>query len=57
MMSTPDQALREFEAMTKPLIAWLNENGNPHTTILITPTTAEVLEGRLCFYTDEFIQD
>jgi hypothetical protein len=38
----------EFEALTRPLIKWLCENYHPHHTIIITPTSAEMLEGVCC---------
>lgn len=47
----------EFEALAKPLIQWLNDNGNPHMHIVITPTTAEVSEGVCAVHTLEFVKD
>ena len=41
----PREELAEFEALTRPLIKWLNDHYHPHPTIVITPTTAELLEG------------
>lgn len=34
-----------FEEATRPVIHYLCEHKDPHTTILITPTTAELLSG------------
>jgi arsenate reductase-like glutaredoxin family protein len=48
---------QEFEALARPLIKYLNENHHPHTTIIITPTNAEVLEGIKSFHTVEYIKD
>lgn len=48
---------KEFHDLAKPLIEWLNKNFHPHVTVVITPTTAEVLEGAVGFTTDEFIRD
>lgn len=47
----------EFEELTKPLIKWLNENCHPHTTMLITPVNAELLEGVIGYATHEFVKD
>jgi len=34
-----------FEEAARPLIKWLNENYHPHVTVIVTPTSAELLEG------------
>lgn len=47
----------EFEKLARPLIKWLNDNSHPHTTIIITPTSAEVLEGVCAFPTNDYIKD
>ncbi len=54
---TKEQLLEEFEQLAKPLIKFLNENFNPHTTIIITPTDAEVLSGEMAIATEEFLKD
>lgn len=36
---------KSFEHAARPLIEWLNENGHPHNTIIVTTTSAELLEG------------
>ncbi|MCP5003710.1 MAG: hypothetical protein GY941_07115 [Planctomycetes bacterium] len=46
----------EFEKVVKPVIKWLNENGHPHTKIIIDLTTAEMVEGVEAFETEEFIK-
>lgn len=40
----PEKSI-EFEKVARPLIKWLNENYHPHVTAIITPTSAELLEG------------
>jgi len=35
----------EFEALTRPVIEWLNNNCHPHVSVIVTPTNAELLEG------------
>ncbi len=49
--------MKDFQQLTKPLIKWLNDNHHPHVTLIITPTSAELLEGILAFPTTEFIKD
>jgi hypothetical protein len=51
------EELKEFETLSKPLIKWLNDNGNPHTKIEITCTSAEVYGGLVIINTEEFIKD
>lgn len=56
MTLTPEQ-IKQFEALTKPLIQWLNENAHPHVTAIVTPVGAEVLEGLMAYQTMEFVKD
>jgi len=46
MITTEDQR-KELEALSRPVMEWLNNNFNPHVHVTITPTTAEFFEG-LC---------
>jgi hypothetical protein len=48
---------QEFKSLCNPLIAWLNKNGNPHETIRIDTTSAELLQGVIGFYNDEYVVD
>ena len=34
-----------FEELARPMIKYLCENYHPHVTVIITPTSAELLEG------------
>jgi hypothetical protein len=36
----------DFEAAVQPLLQWLQTNGHPHITVLVTQTHAELLEGQ-----------
>jgi len=54
-MTTEQRA--QFEALTRPLIKWLNENCHPHTTIVVEPDSAELLEGVCAFKTADYIKD
>lgn len=40
-----EQQRNEFEAVTRPVIEWLNNNCHPHVSVIVTPTNAELLEG------------
>ena len=44
-MITTKQQQQEFEALTRPVIEWLNNNCHPHVSVIVTPTNAELLEG------------
>jgi len=46
-----------FELLAKPLIKYLNDNYNPHASIIITCDSAEILSGEMAFQTKEFIKD
>ena len=53
--NTPEQDT--FKEAVLLAIKWLNDNGHPHMTILITPTGAELVEGIKNIITHEFIKD
>ncbi len=46
-----------FEQAVKPLMKWLCENTHPHTTIIVTGTTAELVDGIAVVHTNEFLID
>ena len=46
-----------FEAVTKPVIKWLNENSHPHAIIVIDPTGATLHTGEIGYQTEEFLKD
>lgn len=48
---------KEFEALAKPLIKFICEKGNPHMSIIINCTTAELVSGECSVVTEEFILD
>lgn len=52
-----DQQKQEFLAKSRDLVRWLCDNGNPHMSIIITPTSAELVEGTIGLQTDEFLND
>ena len=51
------ERVKEFKTLSNQLIKWLNDNYHPHTTIIITPTSAELVEWLMFTKTDEFIKD
>lgn len=56
MILTKEQ-VAQFEEAAKPLIKFLCENFNPHTTVIVTPTGAEVLSGSASVQVTEFVKD
>ena len=48
---------KTFEEVVKEVMKWLAENHHPHTTIIITSTSAELVEGVECVNTNEFLVD
>ncbi|EIC3155975.1 hypothetical protein K9015_003295 [Salmonella enterica] len=50
-----DQA--SFEAAAKPLIQWLNENANPHASVIVDCTSAVLFTGEISVNTKEFMKD
>lgn len=49
--------MSEFEDLAKPLIKWLNKNGNPHSSIKIEVDSATLYMGLYSIYTPEFTKD
>lgn len=43
-----DEQRKTFEEAARPLIKWICKNGHPHHTAIVTPTSAELLEGEIC---------
>ncbi|MEA5195403.1 hypothetical protein [Enterobacter roggenkampii] len=46
-----------FKAAAKPLIKWLNDNANPHASVIVDCTSAELLTGEIAVNTKEFLKD
>ena len=40
-----EQQIKELETKARELMAWLQANGHPHMTIIITQAYAELSEG------------
>jgi hypothetical protein len=56
-MTLNEQERKEFEAVTRPVIKWLNDNCHPHVQVVIEPTRAELLEGVVAYPTNDYIRD
>ena len=56
MTLTPEQ-LKEFEAVTRPVVEFLNNNCHPHATMTVNCTGAEILEGSSFFRTEDYLKD
>ncbi|MHB1328007.1 MAG: hypothetical protein ACYC2K_07380 [Gemmatimonadales bacterium] len=52
-----EQQRREFEAVTRPVIEWLNKNCHPHVSVVIDITSAELSEGVAAVRTNDYIRD
>lgn len=52
-----DQQRQEFEAVTRPVIEWLNANCHPHVTVVIEPTGAMLSEGIIAYTTNDYLRD
>lgn len=46
-----------FKAASKPLIQWLNENANPHASVIVDCTSAVLFTGEIAVNTKEFLKD
>jgi hypothetical protein len=51
------EQITEFERIAKPLIKWLNDNMNPHASILIDCDSAQINYSEYAVLTEEFIKD
>lgn len=57
MVNEAQKLQAEFESLAKPLIKFLCDKFNPHTSIIITATDAEILQGMAAISTTEFLRD
>lgn len=48
---------KTFEEAAKPLIQWLNENANPHASVIADCTSAVLFTGEIAVNTKEFLKD
>ena len=52
-----DERQKSFEVAVEPAIKWLCDNAHPHTKIIVDCTSAELVEGCMCFLTDKHVRD
>ena len=52
-----DARRSSFEVVTRPVISWMNDNCHPHTTVIITGMSAELMEGVVGFTTEDYLKD
>ena len=48
---------KEFKELTDKIIKFLNDNCHPHCKIIITTDSAELVEGIMCNFNDNFIKE
>ena len=51
-----EEQKERFELRSRDLMKWLCDNCHPHTTIIITSTTAELVEGIIARQTTEYVR-
>lgn len=56
-MRLSEEQVNGFTEAAKPLVKWLNENGHPHTKIVLDCTGAELVEGIASVRIEEFLKD
>jgi len=56
-MIISDEKREEFEAISDPVIKWLNDNFHPHVHIVIDSTSAELSESSCRVVNDKHIKD
>lgn len=44
-MTLTDDQSAQLTKLARPLVEWLRQNANPHCTVLIDQTSAELVEG------------
>ena len=55
-MAIKEVSTTQFEELVRPLIQFINDKYHPHTTIVVTSTTAEILEGIEVISTNDYIK-
>jgi hypothetical protein len=51
------ESSKEFEELVKPLVKYLCENHNEHASIVVMPSGAELVQGKISVEITEFIKD
>jgi hypothetical protein len=42
-----NEKIKEFEELVRPILKYLCDNYDPHVLVIITPTSAELLKGKM----------
>lgn len=48
---------KAFEESARPLIKWLAENVHPHHHVVVTSTSAQLLQGQMSMSDESFLRD
>jgi hypothetical protein len=56
-MVMTERQIKEFEEVSRPLIKFLNDNFHPHVTALLTPASAEIVQGIYHVPIEDYIKD
>lgn len=56
-MTFSKEQVSEFEALSRPLIKFLNDNCHPHVTVILTADSSEICEGVAAIRTADYIKD
>jgi ethanolamine utilization protein EutA (predicted chaperonin) len=48
--------VKEFETLAKPLIKFLAENTNPHTSVIVTSNDAELVVGQQMYVNNTYLK-
>jgi len=52
-----EEQKQQFEAVTRPVIEWLNANCHPHVVVIIEPTSSVLYEGEVAYTTHDYLRD
>lgn len=56
-MTFTSEQIVEFETLARPLMKFLAEDCNPHTTVILDSAQAEIVAGVAAFSTDDYIKE
>lgn len=51
------EQMKQFKKAARPMMKWLSENKNPHSSVTISTTHAELHDGVHRWNTGEFVKD
>ncbi len=52
-----EELRQSFDFACRPLIQWLAENVHPHHKVIVTSTSAELLQSEAVVHTEEYLRD